>query len=81
VAQQQAAEQNYGVTFPVFGLVNVNPPDEHPVFTWLKATPEGAGAVQWNFTKWLVSREGEVLGRWSTATSPDDIRSDIEAAL
>jgi glutathione peroxidase len=81
VEQQKAHEKTHGVTFPVFGIVNVNPPDEHPVFTWLKGQPEGGGKVGWNFTKWLVGRDGTVIGRWEPNVSPETIRSTIENAL
>ncbi len=79
--QQKSVETTYGVNFPVFGLVNVNAPDEHPVFSWLKAQPAGAGDVQWNFTKWLVGRDGTVLERREPATRPSTFRAAIEAAL
>ena len=79
--QQCAVEQTYNVNFPVFGVINVNPPDEHPVFTWLKTQPKGSGAVPWNFTKWLINRDGEVLGRWEPSFTPAMLRETIEAAL
>ncbi len=79
--KQKEKEAQYGVTFPVFGLVNVNPPDEHPVFSWLKGQPAGAGKVDWNFTKWLVGRDGTVLQRWETSVAPSTFRDAIEAAL
>ena len=81
VEQQKQYEETHGVTFPVFGIVNVNPPDEHPVFTWLKSQPEGSGKVNWNFTKWLVDRDGTVIGRWETDQTPESIRPAIESAL
>ncbi len=81
--QRAACEEYYGVNFLLFDIINVNPPDEHPVFTWIKSQPGGSGAVLWNFEKFLVSRDGELLGRWPTATSPTstEIRTAIEAAL
>ena len=81
VDKQCTVEKTYGVEFPVFGLVNVNPPDEHPVFGYLKGQPAGAGEVLWNFTKWLVARDGTVLGRWEPPETPDTIRPAFEAAL
>ena len=65
----------------MFGIVNVNPPDEHPVFTWLKAQPQGAGEVAWNFTKWLVGRDGQVIARWNPNDEPAVLRPAIEGAL
>lgn len=81
--EQESTEESYGVNFPVSTIINVNPPDEHPIFTWLKAQPEGDGDISWNFEKFLISREGVFLGRWSTQTEPDStsITSAIEAAL
>mgnify|MGYP000963983154 FL=1 len=81
IEKQKQKESQYGVNFPVFGLVNVNPPDEHPIFSWLKAQPAGAGNVTWNFTKWLVGRDGTVLQRWEPSVEPSTFRDDIEAAL
>lgn len=68
--EQEACETSYGVTFPTFENVAVNPPGEHPVFTWLKAQPGGAGAVAWNFEKFLIGRDGKLIQRWKTATTP-----------
>jgi len=81
--EQQSCEASYGVTFPTFPDVNVNPPNEDPVFTWLKAQPGGAGPVLWNFEKFLVSRDGALLQRWATAVEPDaaQVVSAIQAAL
>ncbi len=79
--QQCNVEQEYNVTFPVYGDVNVNPPEEHAVFTWLKAQPNGVGNVPWNFTKWLIDRDGNVTQRFEPATTPQQIRPSIEALL
>lgn len=81
--EQQSCEASYGVTFPTFLNVNVNPPNEDPIFTWLKAQPGGAGPVLWNFEKFLVSRDGTLLQRWATAVEPDaaQVVSAIQAAL
>ena len=74
---------NYGVTFPMFAKVDVNGKDAHPLFTWLKGEKKGmfGGKVKWNFTKFLVGRDGEVIGRYSPTTEPKDIADDIRAAL
>jgi glutathione peroxidase len=61
----------------------VNGPDEHPIYTWLKSQPGGAGDLSWNFEKFLVGRDGELIDRWSTQVEADDpfITSAIETAL
>lgn len=81
--EQQAVEDNYGVNFPVSEILNVNPPAEHPIYTWLKSQPGGAGDISWNFEKFLVGRDGTLIDRWSTQTEADDadIIAAIEAAL
>lgn len=81
--EQQACQVSYGVTFPTFPNVAVNPPGEDPIFTWLKSQPDGAGPVLWNFEKFLVSRDGELLQRWATAVEPDaaQVIAAIQAAL
>ena len=81
--QQQNAEDQYGVNFPVSEIINVNAPNEHPIYTWLKSQPGGSGEIGWNFVKFLVSRDGELLGRWDTGTEPTDtaITSAIDSAL
>jgi glutathione peroxidase len=87
--EEQIAEfcsATYGVTFPMFGKVEVNGPDRHPLYTELVRTPDAAGEagdIQWNFEKFLVSPEGDVLGRFRPRTTPDsaEIREAIEAAL
>jgi glutathione peroxidase len=81
--EQQACEVSYGVTFPTFPNVAVNPPGEDPVFTWLKSQPGGDGPVLWNFEKFLVSRDGKLLQRWATAVEPDapQVITAIQGAL
>ncbi|MDY0004006.1 MAG: glutathione peroxidase [Polyangia bacterium] len=81
--EQENVETTYGVNFPVSKIINVNPPDEHPIFTWLKAQPVGDGAVQWNFEKFLVGRDGVLISRFTTQTEPTSasITTAIESAL
>lgn len=68
---------NYKITFPLFAVGDVNGPNQHPVYTWIKAQPGGPGAtgfnrdVQWNFEKFLVDRKGKVVQRIENGTSPD----------
>jgi glutathione peroxidase len=74
---------NYGVTFPMFAKVDVNGGDAHPLFTWLKSEKKGllGGTIKWNFTKFLVGRDGRVIGRYAPTTEPKDIADDVRAAL
>jgi glutathione peroxidase len=77
-------EKNYGVTFPLFAKVEVNGPDSHPLFQYLKETAPGVlgtEAIKWNFTKFLVGRDGTVLHRYAPTTKPEEIAGDIEKAL
>lgn len=62
---------NYGVTFPMFAKINVNGPDTHPLYQFLKN--EAGGDIKWNFTKFLVNTEGKVLKRFSPMTKPSKI--------
>ena len=74
---------NYGVSFPMFAKIDVNGDDAHPLFEWLKSETKGllGGRVKWNFTKFLVGRDGRVIGRYAPATEPADLADDIRAAL
>lgn len=76
-------QRNYGVSFPMFAKVDVNGDDAHPVFDWLKSEKGGllGGAIKWNFTKFLVGRDGTVLKRYGSTTKPEDIAKDLEEAL
>ena len=73
----------YGITFPMFTKSNVNPPTENPIYSWLKAQPGGAGAISWNFNKFLLSRKGVLIKRYDSTVTPDDpsLTADIEAAI
>lgn len=75
---------NYGVDFPMFAKIDVNGPDAHPLFEYLKHSAKGllgSEGVKWNFTKFLVNREGEVVRRYPPTTKPSAIRADIEKLL
>lgn len=75
---------NYGVSFPMFGKLEVNGSDSDPLFKHLKkAAPGSLGTerIKWNFTKFLVNREGEVVKRYAPTTKPEAIAKDIEALL
>ena len=72
-------ERNFGVTFPMFAKIDVNGPNEHPLYTQLKSQAPGilgTTAVKWNFTKFLVNRDGAVVSRFSPRDTPEDIESD-----
>lgn len=74
----------YDVSFPLFAKIDVNGPDAHPLFKWLKAEAPGlmgSEAIKWNFTKFLIDRAGKVVRRYGPADAPAAIRSDIEALL
>ena len=74
----------YDVTFPVFAKIDVNGDDADPLFTRLKADAPGlmgSKAVKWNFTKFLVDREGRTVSRYAPTTKPGDLRDDIEKLL
>jgi glutathione peroxidase len=76
-------EQSYGVTFPMFAKVDVNGNNAHPLFKWLRAEKGGllGSSIKWNFTKFLVGRDGSVIERYAPTSSPASLAQDIEAAL
>ena len=77
-------EMNYGVSFPMMGKVEVNGGNAHPLWKFLTREARGvlgSQAVKWNFTKFLVGRDGTVLKRYAPTDTPESLRQDIEAAL
>ena len=77
-------EKNYGVTFPLFAKIDVNGAQADPLFQHLKhAAPGllGSEAIKWNFTKFLVGKDGAVFKRYAPTTKPDELIGDIEALL
>jgi glutathione peroxidase len=77
-------EKNYGVSFPMFAKVDVNGDDAHPLWKHLKETAPGVlgtEAIKWNFTKFLVGRDGKVVHRYAPTTKPEEIAGDIEKLL
>lgn len=77
-------QRNYGVSFPMMAKVQVNGPKAHPVWKWLtKEAPGllGSQAVKWNFTKFLVGRDGRVIKRYAPTDTPESIERDVQAAL
>lgn len=75
---------NYGVTFPMHAKIDVNGKDTHPLFEQLKSGARGilgTGAIKWNFTKFLVAKDGEILERFASKDAPESLRPAIEKAL
>ena len=80
-------EKNYGVSFPMFAKIEVNGENAHPLYRFLKKEkpgllgPLGGGAIKWNFTKFLINRQGEVVARYASTTKPESLAKDIERLL
>jgi glutathione peroxidase len=75
---------DYGVSFPMFAKVAVNGANAHPLFQWLKNEKSGLlgiAAIKWNFSKFLIGRDGRVLARYAPTDKPESLRADIEKAL
>lgn len=75
--------RNYGVTFPMSAKVDVNGPGAHPLWSWLREEKGGimGDDIKWNFTKFLVGRDGRVIRRFAPKTSPAQLAGSIESAL
>ncbi|GMA34339.1 hypothetical protein GCM10025876_05430 [Demequina litorisediminis] len=71
------------MTFPMFATIDVNGKHAHPVYQWLRSEAGGAlgSAIKWNFTKFLVGRDGHVIKRYAPSTEPEQIAADIRTAL
>ena len=81
---EQFCKVNFGVTFPLMKKVDVNGPDASPLFDWMKKEAPGlmgSKAIKWNFTKFLIDREGNVVKRYAPADRPESIAKDIEKLL
>ncbi|MED3932047.1 glutathione peroxidase [Priestia megaterium] len=81
---EQFCELNYGVSFPMFAKVDVKGEHAHPLFTYLTEQAPGllgSKGIKWNFTKFLVNRQGEVVKRYAPQTAPKDIQKDIKELL
>ena len=75
---------NYGVSFPMMSKIDVNGPAAHPLYKWLSAEAPGllgSKSIKWNFTKFLVGKDGKVIRRYAPTDKPADLAKDIEAAL
>ena len=76
-------QKNYGVSFPMMQKIDVNGKDADPLFEWLKQQKGGllVDAIKWNFTKFLIGRDGQVVARYAPTTKPEAIAADIKKAL
>ncbi len=77
-------QRNYGVSFPMMAKIRVNGADAHPLYRWLTAEAPGilgSKAIKWNFTKFLIGRDGRVIRRYAPQDAPEKLAADIEAAL
>lgn len=81
---EQFCKVNFGVTFPLMAKIDVNGPDASPLFDWMKNEKKGlmgTTAIKWNFTKFLIGRDGRVVKRYGPTDKPEAIAKDIEALL
>ena len=77
-------QRNFGVSFPMMSKIDVNGPEAHPLYQWLSAEAPGllgSKAIKWNFTKFLVGKDGRVIKRYAPQDAPEKLAKDIEAAL
>jgi glutathione peroxidase len=76
-------EMNYGVSFPMFAKIEVNGPGAHPLYQWLTSAQQGENGpdIEWNFAKFLIDRDGELIARYSPRTTPEEMTGDVEKAL
>jgi glutathione peroxidase len=75
---------SYDVTFPLFAKIEVNGPNAHPLYRWLKSQQTGllgTEAIKWNFTKFLIDRDGQAVRRYAPTDKPDRIATDIEQLI
>ena len=81
---QNFCKTNFGVTFPLFAKIDVNGEDAHPLYVYLKKKAPGllgTKSIKWNFTKFLIDREGNVIKRFGSSTKPEKLTQDIKALL
>ncbi len=80
---EQACKINFGVTFPLFAKIEVNGTKTHPLYQYLKSQKWGwfSSAIKWNFTKFLIDQDGNVIARYAPTVLPKDIKKDIEKLL
>jgi glutathione peroxidase len=81
---QKFCSLSYNVTFPMFAKIDVNGPSAHPLYEFLKSEKSGLlgiEAIKWNFSKFLVDKEGRVVERYAPTTTPAALKGDVEALL
>ena len=76
-------DRTYGVTFPMFAKIDFNGDDAHPLYRWLRQEQGGllGGRIKWNFTKFLINRDGRVIDRFAPTKKPESLTGAIESAL
>ena len=77
-------EMNFGVGFPMFAKIDVNGEQAHPLYKWMKTEKPGAlgiEAIKWNFSKFLIDRDGKVVERYAPTTEPEALAADVERLL
>jgi len=76
-------QKNYGVTFPMFSKVDVKGPEAHILFRYLTNNSKGilGNGIKWNFTKFLIGKDGKVVNRFAPTTKPEDLENEVQAAL
>jgi glutathione peroxidase len=77
-------QRNFGVTFPMMSKIDVNGAEAHPLYQWLSAEAPGllgSKAIKWNFTKFLVGKDGQVIKRYAPQDAPEKLSKDIEAVI
>ena len=76
-------QKNYGVSFPMFSKIDVKGPEAHAIFRYLTNNSKGilGNGIKWNFTKFLIGKDGKVLNRFAPTTKPEDLQAEIEKAL
>jgi glutathione peroxidase len=77
-------QRNFGVTFPMMSKIDVNGAEAHPLYQWLSAEAPGllgSRAIKWNFTKFLVGQDGQVIKRYAPQDAPEKLAKDIEAVI
>ena len=82
--REEFCQLNYGVSFPMFDKIDVNGDDADPLFKYLKKSQKGilgSEKIKWNFTKFLVNRDGEIVARFAPTVKPKDLTKDIEELL
>ncbi len=75
---------NYGVSFPMMSKIDVNGPAAHPLYKWLSSEAPGllgSKSIKWNFTKFLIGKDGKVIKRYAPTDKPENMAKDIDAAL